>query len=177
MHHNKLKNYSDFKKHLFVSTFRLSMQSFSRKKQLREEDGWKIWNSHIYTERHALRDSRRERGKLDEMKKISDERRRKLMSHAERERERDRGRRYMMTYRRNENDGWLENRLFYSFCSFEDVWKERAGCVCYSSAVLLVLLLLRFDCVALLRFDSFDVRDLTVRIRDQRTFQAFGENQ
>ena len=44
-----------------------------------------------------MRDSRRERGKLDEMKKISDERRRKLMSHAERERERERERRYMMT--------------------------------------------------------------------------------
>jgi hypothetical protein len=45
--------------------------------------------------------------------------------------------------------------------------------VCYSSAVLL----LRFGCVALLHFDSFDVGDLTVWIRDQRSLQAFGKKQ
>jgi hypothetical protein len=84
---NKLKHNSDSKKHLFVSTFRLSMQSFSRKETTKRRRWMEnLEFTHLYRETCTDRFEERER-KTHRNVEISDERRKR--THASRRRERE----------------------------------------------------------------------------------------
>ena len=75
--------------------------------------------------------------------------------------------------RRGENVWWKENRLFYLLARSGTCNANELN-VCCSS---ILLLLRHFGCVAPLRFNSFDVEHLTVRIGNERAFQSFRKNQ
>ena len=98
---------------ILFSTFRLSMQSFSRKETTKRRR-WMEKFEHTYLKREMYTERFEKREKLDEFELTMRGDREKLMRHSQWEREKkhdDVVRRWKHVL--------IENRLFYPYCSFD----------------------------------------------------------
>jgi hypothetical protein len=109
---------------------------------------------HTFIQRDMQGDIRGERGKLDETKKISDERRRKLMSHAERERERATAREKVHDDVEKRRKRWLTRKIDFSIRSARSRTCERNERVVCVILLLFFLFFFFFASIALLFFVS-----------------------